>query len=53
MVLRMNRTFISFVRKHYPNAVGKAVASMRTVLTEAQNEEVEDVEVMEAVEIDI
>ena len=50
VMLRMNRKFISFMRKHYPNAVGEAVPSMGTVLTEAQNEEVEEVEVMEAVD---
>ena len=53
VMLRMNRKFNSFMRKHYPNAVGEVVPSMGTVLTEAQNEEVEEVEVMEAVEIEM
>jgi hypothetical protein len=41
------------IRKHYPNALGEAVPSMGTLLTEEQNEEVEEVQVMESVEIDI
>ena len=53
VMLRMNRKYIAFMRKHYPNAVGEAVPSMGTVLTEAQNEDVEEVEVMEAVEIEM
>ena len=53
MVLRINRKFMSFMRKHYPNAVGETVPSMGTLLTEEQNEEVEEVQVMESMEIDI
>ena len=46
-------TTCPFMREHYPNAVGEAVPSMGTVLTEAQNDEVEEVEVMESLDIDI
>ena len=46
-------TTCPFMRKHYPNAVGEAVPSMGTVLTEAQNDEVDEIEVMESVEIGI
>ena len=53
VVLRMNRKFMSFMRKYYPNAVGEAVPSMGTLLTEEQNEEVQEVQVMESMEIDI
>ena len=53
VVLRMNRKFMSFIEKHYPNAVGEAVPSMGTLLTEEQNEEVEEVQVMESMEIDM
>ena len=49
----MNRKFMSFMRKYYPNAVGEAVPSMGTLLTEEQNEEVQEVQVMESMEIDI
>ena len=41
------------MREHYPNAVGEAAPSMGTVLTEAQNDEVDEIEVMESVEIGI
>ena len=53
VILRMNRKFMAFMRKYYPNALGEAVPSMGTLLTEEQNEEVEEVQVMESVEIDI
>ena len=49
VMLRMNKRFISFMRKYYPMSIGEAVPSVGTVLTEEQN--VED-EVRDAVEID-